>query len=218
MGNIRKFDLRAIIKGYKVKHFVETGTFRGDGVAFAVNFPFRTIWSVEIIPELAEECSKRFEENPRVTIVCGESVSALSAYLPTLRGPAIFWLDAHFPGADAGLSSYESGNENLRLPLSLELQAIAKARNCANDVFIIDDLRIYEEGDFENGEVPRDAVPSGARSIAFVESLFEKTHKIIRSYRDEGYLIVLPRKRYFWKHLSIRQLFNKQVVEDPYML
>jgi hypothetical protein len=218
MGNIRKFDLGRIVKDFKVRNFVETGTFHGDAVEYALTFPFQTIWSVEIIPGLAEECRKRFIESENVTIVCGDSVSALKEYIPRVKGNSVYWLDAHFPGADAGLTSYESDDETLRLPLSLELQTIAEARDTSKDVFILDDLRIYEDGNYEKGSVPEDAAPSGPRNIDFVEELFGRTHKIIRSYSDEGYLILFPQRKYFWKHFSFARLTGREVDEDPYLL
>ena len=217
MGNIKRFDLGRIIGDYHIKNFVETGTFHGDGVAYALQFPFQKLWSVEIVPQLAGECRSRFVNEDRVSIVCRDSVTAIKQHLPTLTGPAVYWLDAHFPGADAGLTSYESENEDIRLPLALELAAIAQSRNTSKDVFILDDLRIYEDGAYELGNVPKDARPFGERNIHFAEKLFGVSHKIIRSYRDEGYLILFPRKAYFWKHFSIPGLFGKEVEDDPYM-
>ncbi len=218
MGNIRRFDLERIIKHYKVRNFVETGTFHGDAVQYAINFPFKLIWSVEIVPELAAECKERFHEIKHVTIVCGDSVASLKEFIPALEGNAVYWLDAHFPGADAGLTSYESEDEDLRLPLALELYTISKSRDTSKDVFILDDLRIYEEGKYEKGNVPEDASPAGKRNIDFVLEIFGRTHKIIRSYIDEGYLVLLPKQKYFWKHFSFQRLAGKAVEEDPYML
>ncbi len=218
MGNIRKFDLGRIINHYKVKNFVETGTFYGDGVAYALQFPFKKIWSVEIVPDLARKCMKKFIEHNNVTIVCNESVSALKHEIPQLKGPAVYWLDAHFPGADAGLTGYLSDDESLRLPLAEELRIIAANRNTSHDVFILDDLRIYEDGNFEKGNVPEDALPSGMRNTSFVEELFGNSHKIIRCFADEGYLLLFPKRRYYWKHFSLAGFLKGTVPTDYYLL
>src|SRR5690606_16356901 len=144
--------------------------------------PFDKVESVEIVPELAQKCRERFSGNDKVIIHQSDSVTALQQRLPQIKGNILFWLDAHFPGADAGLQSYEGEAENIRLPLEEELRTIASLRKKNRDVFILDDLRIYEDGNYENGNVPADALPVGSRNIDFVIELFEPTHRIMRLY------------------------------------
>lgn len=123
----------------------------------------------------------------------GNSVSVLFKELPLLQGNCIFWLDAHFPGAEEGISRYDAEtNEDRRLPLEKEIEIIRTRRSYFKDILIIDDLRIYEEGPFENGNAPEDTLPKGDRSIGFVTRHFGATHHISRLYRDEGYLILTP--------------------------
>ena len=98
MGTIRRFNLVRLIKEYKATNFFETGTFRGDGVDYALNFPFLQITSVEIIPEIANEAKERFSNNNNVKIITADSVSALKNELPAIKTNCVFWLDAHFPG------------------------------------------------------------------------------------------------------------------------
>ena len=74
-------------------NFVETGTFKGDTAAW--------VWKVEADPALAQAAKTRFSGQPNVTVLAGDSVSALTALVPTLPGPALFWLDAHWCGTDA---------------------------------------------------------------------------------------------------------------------
>lgn len=210
MGSISRFNLDRIIRDFKTPFFFETGTFRGDGVDYAAASAFRQVWSVEIIPELAEAAQKRFAADGRITIIQNDSLAALGEILPKFNGNCIFWLDAHFPGADAGLSRYDAPEEeSYRLPLPNELEVIHRERAGFQDVLIIDDLRIYEDGPYENGNVPADALPKGLRNTRFVSGLFQKTHYILRSYRDEGYLLLFPRKIYWRHHFTLKNLFGK---------
>src|SRR4051812_8384691 len=102
MGRLNRFDLNRIKKDFKIDYFFETGTFYGEGVAYALQTPFDKIFSVEIIPQIAEEARNRFNHSSNIEIITSNSFSALETVLPVVKGNIIFWLDAHFPGADAG--------------------------------------------------------------------------------------------------------------------
>lgn len=193
MGSISRFNLSKIAADYNCLNFVETGTWKGDAVAYALQANFATIISVEIVPGIAAEAQKRFQHNKNVRIMEGNSVSVLFKELPLLQGNSIFWLDAHFPGAEEGIRRYDAEtNEDRRLPLEKEIEIIRTSRRYFEDILIIDDLRIYEDGPYENGNAPADTLPKGHRSIDFVFNHFAATHHISRLYRDEGYIILTP--------------------------
>jgi hypothetical protein len=110
-----------------------------------------------------------------------------------LIGPIFFWLDAHFPGADGGLLDYNAeADESVRCPLESELEVISKGRPAAGDVILIDDLRIYENGPFEHGDMAPDIRRPPGNGIDFIYRLFGDTHHIIKLYYDEGYVLLLP--------------------------
>lgn len=221
MGLLNRFDLCRIVKEYKIRYFFETGTFWGDGVAYALQTPFQKLLSVEVIPEIADKAKHRFEEQSQVEIIEGESVAVLESELPKLNGNCIFWLDAHFPGADAGLTTYdaEENNEATRLPLPKELEVISRLRSGFKDVLILDDLRIYEDGPYQNGNVPEDALPKMSRNIDFVYQYFGATHIVLKSYLDEGYILLFPKNLYKRRHFSLLNICNKQpFVEDHYLV
>lgn len=220
MGTIRKFDLARIIKEYKAPVFFETGTFRGDGVSYALQFAFKKIISVEIIPEIANEAVAKFSGDKSVKIIEAQSDVALQNELPFIRSNCLFWLDAHFPGADAGMTAYDMDNEEaVRLPLIKELETISTLRQNFKDVFILDDLRIYEDGPYEKGNVPADALPKMERNIDFVYRYFSKTHFIFKCYLDEGYILMFPKRRYRRNHFKFSDLFRKGTsVEDFYLI
>ncbi len=193
MGSISRFNLNKIAADYKCLHFLETGTWKGDAVAYALQTNFATIISVEIVPGIAAEAQKRFQQHKNVRIIEGNSVSVLSKELPLLQGNCIFWLDAHFPGAEEGIRRYDAEtNEDRRLPLEKEIEIIRTSRPYCKDILIIDDLRIYEDGPYENGNAPEDTLPKGDRNVDFVFDHFAATHHISRLYRDEGYIILTP--------------------------
>lgn len=218
MGSLSRFDLNRIIHEYTTPNLFETGTFWGDGVAYALKFPFDKIISVEIIPEIADKAKLRFIAEDRVEIIETDSISSLEKKLPLLEGNTVFWLDAHFPGADAKLADYESGNDTeFRLPLSREIELISMYRKHFQDVLTLDDLRIYEDGAFEKGSVPSNALPKGERSISFVYEFFDTTHYVFKSYLDEGYVVLFPKKSFNQHHPGKEKLLNIiSFVEDYY--
>ena len=196
MGKINRFDLSRIIAKFKTPVFFETGTFRGDGVEYALQSPFEKIISIEIIPDLADKAKKRFAGNEKVKIIEGESSRVMEDELPGLTDNCIFWLDAHFPGADAGMKEYDADmDESIRLPLVIESSIISRLRKGFKDVIIMDDLRIYEDGPYQNGNVPPDALPKQNRNIDFVKQNFSKSHHIYKLYQEEGYILLLPKHR-----------------------
>lgn len=188
-----RFDLKRIIQKYDTPYMFETGTYLGEGVAHALQASFTRIFSVEIVSEIAARATSRFAYDEKVTIIEGNSVTALEMILPSITGNCLFWLDAHFPGADAGLEGYDAiPEEEIRLPLEQELTVIHRLRQHFRDVIIVDDLRVYEDGPFENGAAPADTLPRNSRNLEFVHRLFGATHIQLKSYKNEGYLLLVP--------------------------
>ena len=62
------------------------------------------------------------------------------------------------------------------------------------DVILIDDLRIYETGDYEAGPLPEDAPGQPTEGGAdWIRALFADTHEARTILRDQGYLLLLPK-------------------------
>ena len=195
MGSLRIFNMKKIVKEYNVKFFFETGTWLGEGLNFASYFAFSKLVSCEIIEPIFKKAIKRFENNRKISIVHSDSITAVSSQLSSLNDNCFFWLDAHFPGAEEGLNDYNDElREIYRLPLEKELEIISTRNNIYNDVIIIDDLRIYENGGFESGNLPLNIKRPSVSGVEFIYKLFDKTHDILRCYKNEGYLILLPKK------------------------
>lgn len=195
MGSLMRFRLDEFIAEFDLKTFVETGTARGDSVAYAAGrAEFQHLLSCEIEPVLAAGAVCRFNDDPRVNIVRMESGLFMRMVCWSELPPAFFWLDAHYPGAGFCDRAYdEAMPEEERLPLARELWEIRRGR-LGRDVILIDDLRIYETGDWENGPLPVDApgtpVPGGAD---WMREMFAATHEAKTILRDQGYLLLIPR-------------------------
>lgn len=199
MGSITRFNLGQLGKQYGLQHFVETGTGRGDSLAHAdASGAFRLLYSCEMEPALAAAAAERFKDNSRVLVIQRRSDKFLRNVCVALDPdePALFWLDAHFPGADYGMRGYAGEkDEAVRLPLHTELEIIRSRRPRGRDVILIDDLRIYADGPYRNGNVPqnvREALPAN-RSAEFIKTTLAATHDVQFLYDDEGYAALLPK-------------------------
>ena len=200
MGDVRTFDLSIYKNRYDINTFVETGTLYGDSIEYFKDV-FDILHSIEIDEELFVKACSRFKDSAKIKLHLGDSLSVLSHIVPTLTR-SFFWLDAHFPGADCHKKKYnEEQDEKLRIPLKYELEII---RNHAfNDVIIIDDLWLYEDGLFEWGTFDEHSKRCsmgvtrkelmGEITSEFVYDLFGPTHIIEKIYKHQGYLILTPK-------------------------
>lgn len=112
--------------------FIETGTYQGEGVMYAIFDRFDQIYSIEIDKHLCEEAGTMFAIWPKVKLINGDSAVELPKLLATLKhdGPILFWLDAHYGGATT-------------TPLQTELDAILKLKN--EVTILIDDVRCFHD-------------------------------------------------------------------------
>jgi hypothetical protein len=199
MGTLAHFDVGALMARYGLLHFVETGTGRGEGLAHAARFGFRTLRSCESVPVLAQAAQEAFASDSRVSVYSGHSRNFLDhvcADTP-IGEPILFWLDAHFPGADYGLAGYGAEpDENMRLPLPQELVTIAAKRPQARDVILIDDLRIWQDGPFGSGNLPPNVRPwcPKMRDSSFFLRLMGAEYGVKFDFADEGYVTLTPKE------------------------
>jgi hypothetical protein len=146
------------------------------------------------VQEIADKAKDRFKADSHIEIIHDNSIDALKNTISKIEGNCLFWLDAHFPGAEEGLSGYnETKQDEIKLPLEKEIELLASRKDKYQDVIIIDDLRIYEQGPYRSGNMPEHILPPKARNIDFILSAFASTHIIQRSYWDEGYIILFPK-------------------------
>lgn len=180
MGNLSNFDLSS----YNCNVYVETGT--GQCGTLSTAFPhFETCYSVDIEKEFVTNAKGRY---PTAVVDCGLSIEVLERWLRhsiKQSDRVLFFLDAHFPGADFKGARYSVDAPNA-VPLKEEIELIKKYRPNCKDVIICDDARIYMIGDFAGGNVEYLQVPGG---IDFIYDLYPK-EKVSILYFDEGYIVI----------------------------
>ncbi len=191
-GNLIRFRDK-----YGIREMIETGTGDGSSISFVKEAIYR-IYSFEINTEIYKKVWEKFAPNKDIRIYNTDSVFGLKKLFKyyNFRDPILFFLDAHFPGADFGYAGYEDEKKpDIRIPLQQELEVIVKSRgeDIKKDVFIIDDLRIYEDGPYEEGDWPlRSKI--GGDGIEFIYDLFAETHYIKKDYRYQGFVLLTPMK------------------------
>ena len=123
----------ALQRQLRLEDFVETGTYRGDTAAWAAEH-FARVATIELSPEYHAAATARFQAQPQVRVLLGDSGAMLRKVAAELPGPAIFWLDAHWSGLDT------AGRE-AECPLLAELAMLNAAP--APHTLLVDDARLF---------------------------------------------------------------------------
>ena len=201
MGSMNIFDIESIKRNFNLSYFIETGTGIGNSLKYVLEKTnenkFDEYFSIEISTSLYEQCLllKQNYKNQNITLINSNSSDGLKEILLNIpqNKNVFFWLDAHFPDADHNNASYNSTTDkHIRIPLEEEIKIIKENRKNCKDYFIIDDLRIYEDGNFEGGNW-RDRSQCGGNGIQFIHDAFSDTHNITKLFNHEGYIIVIPK-------------------------
>ena len=207
MGLLREHKLTDYIDRYNLKYYFETGTGKAECLEYALRYPFEEYWTVDIDEDLIEESFKKFQNmSKNINLLIGKSTDILDEYVPQIpkESPTLFYLDAHFPGADFQKCTYEESireHKKDAFPLEEEVDVILEKRDVSKDVFIIDDLVLYEEGDYaclkegciwEYGWLQEEL--DLKTDSKFLYEKFEKTHNFKKDLRAQGYLIITPKQ------------------------
>lgn len=193
MSSIRDFEIGALRERFGLSTFVETGCFQGDGIAAALEVGFESVLSCDISLEFVERCRSRFGGNGSVTVHQLDSLTFLDRVLPTISGPTLFWLDAHFPHV-FGLEERERSVGRFPLPEELARISALKA-DVSKDVVVADDLRVIadpENSRWRAGELPHELVVRNL-TIAKLIQPFKGSHNWVLDGRAEGALVLTPR-------------------------
>ena len=126
--------LRQCAARYRLRTFVETGTFAGETTA-ALAASVERIISIELDAALAEAARVRFAAAPHITILEGNSGELLRRAIASLTEPALFWLDGHYSGSITARGGQDS-------PITDEIEAIL-AHPAGGHVVLIDDARYF---------------------------------------------------------------------------
>lgn len=183
MGALTDFDLRHLITDYGCLVLVETGIGKGQATDEAAELDFLQIFAIEPQHKRALDVALRHAANHKVTVVHAKIERGLAEALDeiNIEHPALFWLASHQPGKDG------------RPKLEDQLRQIAASRDIRRDIFLVDELRLYEDGVYDEGPCPDENRPLPEfRGLAFFETLLGQTHEIQRSRRRGGYLCAFP--------------------------
>lgn len=119
----------------KPEIFIETGTYEGDSTAQVCDF-FRECYTIEASEEYFKHSRNRFEDNPSVHVIFGDSGTQLRKTLQnTDNQNVLFWLDAHWCDSD------NTSGATSQCPLLTELESIARLQ--ADSIVMIDDARLF---------------------------------------------------------------------------
>ena len=215
MGTLKKHDVSSLQDNYNLINYVETGTGEGECLEHAIIHSFTNFHSIEIYDQVYLKAKEKFDIlsslcRKECKLYHGSSVDKLPEVLSLIEGPTLFFLDAHFPGADFRHERYDAIKEDeIRIPLKVELETIIRMKDISKDVFIIDDLWLYEDANYQTGTLndhldkhfpglgyTREEL-SGGQNSDFIYELFAQTdtHDIKKDYRDQGYLVLTPKSQ-----------------------
>lgn len=113
-------------------YFVETGTYAGDGIKFALRARFPEIHSVELDHTFATRARIMFSRFKNIHIWEGDSGVILWNVIKDMKKPITFWLDGH-----NGFPDPKSKAKNT--PLMEELDQI-KQHSIKTHTILIDDM------------------------------------------------------------------------------
>tara|TARA_B100000745_G_scaffold249676_3_gene171758 strand:+ start:2014 stop:3432 length:1419 start_codon:yes stop_codon:yes gene_type:complete len=178
--------------------FIESGTGFGVGITHALRYSFFELYSFEYVDELHEHCKNTIVDD-RLSLLRIDTISGLKSVLSDVdvNVPILFWLDAHFPGADLGLNDHDhmADQPSIHMPLEGEIEVIKSLRPKSSDVFIIDDLQVrVGDSGVEIPNPPGFNEKYGMGGIGFIEEAFGGTHNFTRDYRQQGFLILTPKE------------------------
>lgn len=121
--------------------FIETGTYEGDSVQAALDAGYTHVFSIELSVDLAAACQERFKDNPKVTILQGDSRVRLPEVLALLdeKQSHTFWLDGHYSWGKTALAA-----DHMISPVVQELKLIAASGKGRTSVVMVDDVRLFK--------------------------------------------------------------------------
>jgi len=120
--------------------FIETGSWKGDGIQKALDCGYGKVISIELHINLYTHCLERFKDDKRVALVHGDSLEVLPTILQGIDQKCTFFLDAHY-------GDRHTGRGRKDCPVIEELKAIeehTKRTGIVHDI-LIDDMRLFRK-------------------------------------------------------------------------
>jgi len=189
MSNLCILPIAQYRTEYGLTAFLETGSEGGAGVDNGIRAGFAKLLSCEINESRYKQCLERFRNDSRVSLFHGNSLDVLPAMLQQLKvDRCLFWLDAHLP---PGLEKRAA----LQVPLREELGIISEHRDIRTDVFVIDDMVLYEPRLRNPGFNIQDWISDPENIVGMNEILgFFGNHIVHIDHRAEKLLVAFPQE------------------------
>jgi hypothetical protein len=142
-------------------YFIETGSYYGKGIQFAIDAGFKNILSIEITKKYFDLCNERFKNNTNVHIALGDSALILRNLIKEIDEPITFWLDGHYTDVTTEWSKTYGW-----FPLLQELELI-KQHPIKTHTIIIDDVRCFNDkyGYFNQCKISIDMIKDKIKEI-----------------------------------------------------
>lgn len=125
-------DFYTLTNNVKTKHYIETGTYLGDGIKTVLT-NYETIHSIELSKKWYDYNVEQFKSNNNVNMYFGDSKKILPELLNNINEPITIYLDAHYSGGTTAFGDEET-------PLLFELEILKNRKY--DDIIIIDDCRL----------------------------------------------------------------------------
>jgi hypothetical protein len=104
---------------------------------YAMKDSFKTLYTVELAEELFVNAKQKFESYTYIHPIFGDSGKILHELVPSLKQPALFWLDGHYSGGFTAKGELDA-------PVGQELDAIIQSiQNGIKHIILIDDARLF---------------------------------------------------------------------------
>lgn len=183
------------LKEYNLRNLIETGTGAGETLSFVRPLDLDLIQSCEIEESQFNKLKEAFPDS-NIKLWNGSSTTMLKSMMDELNGPALIFLDAHFPGAGYVRTEFKTEVYSIEdtLPLEQELKLISEWEYAKDSVIVVDDLRIYKAGNYEGGDWTEREELFGQLNYNFLYDTLEDTHLVVEKTVHQGVLIYLPRR------------------------
>lgn len=145
--------------------FIETGTYQGGAVDYALSRGIKEVHTVEFNMDFYESLVKKYDGDKRVNLYHGSSSEVMPQIMSVVNKRALIWLDAH--------DTFGTGGG---VPTVDELLVIMN-HEINNHTILIDDIPMY----FGNGEAVRKLLLAinPAYEISMVENDFHAEYVMV---------------------------------------
>jgi hypothetical protein len=127
--------------------WIETGTYRGNGIVVALGFGFRELHTIEVCQKTFQELNPELCMNSKVHRYLGSSRECLRPIIDkVINRNVVFWLDGHYQG-----ESQKERDSISECPLMDELEAIVNTKWQRSVLVCIDDANLFEEAYWATG-------------------------------------------------------------------